>query len=170
MENHAGSSERDEMKPKSISLETRDDDDDNNTTKLFIRHGTNNNTNNSNRRNSSFEQSQTSDGGSSQKAERIIKSVSSSGNSEMKDCAGSENGGNRYSQQDAEKDSQISTETKSNNERSRTTRKERPEWDMFADQDVDSTFDVSAWIVNVVIYSVYFFSYNRLLAKFVKFY
>lgn len=165
VDNHADSSERDETKPKSITLETKDDDD-NNTKKLFNRHGTNNNTNNSSRQNASFEQSETMDGGSPPKLDDVVKSVSSSRNSEMKDCVDSENGGQDYSQQDAEKDSQSFTENKSNNESSRATRKERPEWDMFADQDVDSTFDVSVWIVNVAIY---FFPNYKLIKQILNF-
>lgn len=38
-----------------------------------------------------------------------------------------------------------------NNAKAANKEKEkRPEWDMFADQDVDSNFDVSRWIVNFI--------------------
>lgn len=35
------------------------------------------------------------------------------------------------------------------NPNSATTKEKRPEWDMFADQDVDSNFDVSCWLVKI---------------------
>lgn len=30
-----------------------------------------------------------------------------------------------------------------------TAKEKRTEWDMFADQDVDSNFDVSCWLVKI---------------------
>lgn len=174
MEKRADSSESEGARPKSITLETRDEDDNE---ELYIRHGTNYNTNNnSNRRNSYDEQnrrvasSSEEESRSPYKVDAIDKDQSEAegrtpsrppppplnGDTKKGVARNGHFDDNDDDQYDGNVDKDITPDRTANTENNnkgnvdnRQTRKERPEWDMFADQDLDSTFDVSQWIVNI---------------------
>lgn len=60
----------------------------------------------------------------------------------------SESSRNPTEQTDVTPDAKLELDSKTN--ATNKDKEKRPEWDMFADQDVDSNFDVSRWLVNFI--------------------